>query len=65
MTKRRYKVFVGVNVAGTITVDARDDDDALDVVEGMDGSELLSSMIRDEITINADDAEENFNDGEY
>ena len=59
---KNYKVFIGVSVAGTVTVDARDADDAIDVVEGMDGSELLSSMIRDEITINADDAEENFND---
>ena len=64
MTKRNYKVFVDINVAGTVTVDARDADDALDIVEGMDGSELLSSMIRDEITINADDVEENFNDEE-
>ena len=62
MTKRNYKVFVDINVAGTVTVDARDTDDAIDVVEGMDGSEVLDDMIRDEITINADDAEENFNE---
>ena len=59
---RNYKVFVDINVAGTVTVDARDADDAIDVVEGMDGSEVLDDMIRDEITINADDAEENFNE---
>ena len=58
---KNYKVFVGISVAGTITVAARDADDAIDVVEGMGGSDALSDMVRDEITINADDAEENFN----
>lgn len=56
---KNYKVFVSVNVAGTITVDAESADDAKDIVDGMAGSEVLLSMVQDEYTVYADDAEEN------
>ncbi len=64
MPKRNYRVFVSVNVAGTITVDARDGDDARDVVGGMGGEVVLDAMWRDDYDICADDVEENFDGDE-
>ncbi len=64
MTKRRYRVFVSVNIIGTINVDARDADDARGVVESMDSSSVIDSMRADDYDVCADDAEENFDDEE-
>ncbi len=64
MTKRSYKVFVSVNVMGTISVDARDEDDAKKIVNGMAGSSVIDSMRADDYDVCADDAEENFDEEE-
>lgn len=60
---KRYKVFVGLNIIGTVGIDADSADEAKDMVEGMDSNDVLSDMLKDNIEVCADDAEEIEEDG--